>query len=128
MSELNTALGPRAVPGAGRRLHPAQEPGRPGANRDARTPHYAASTVKLSVLVAVLAEESTGRLDLSEELLIHDDFSSAAGGRFTLGRHDDRDDATWRLLTSTELEDAAEQLVARLSTITWEGWTRWHAS
>ena len=70
----------------------------PVASRHAESPHYAASTVKLAVLVAALAESAAGRLELQREVEIRDAFPSAAGGRFTLRQADDQDDATWREL------------------------------
>lgn len=73
----------------------------PVASRAAGSPHYAASTVKLAVLVAALAQSATGRLDLRREVEIRDVFASAAGGRFTLAQADDQDDATWSRLGGT---------------------------
>jgi beta-lactamase class A len=67
----------------------------PVASRRARASHYAASTVKLAVLVAALAEGAMGRLDVRGEVEIRDAFTSAAGGPFTLRQADDQDDATW---------------------------------
>ncbi len=68
------------------------------AGRRAQIPHYAASTVKLAVLVAALAEVAAGRLRLEDELAVRDTFASAAGGRFALRQLDDQDDATWACL------------------------------
>jgi beta-lactamase class A len=68
------------------------------ASRRAGSPHYPASTVKLAVLVAALAEVAAGRLALAQELEVRDAFQSAAGGRFTLRQADDQDDATWSRL------------------------------
>jgi beta-lactamase class A len=84
-------------------------PGGPVASRRAGMRHYAASTVKLAVAVATLAEVTAGRLDLSHELEITDTFPSAAGGWFTMHQLDDQDDATWhrrggRLPVGTLLE------------------------
>ncbi|WP_170981507.1 serine hydrolase [Nocardioides dongxiaopingii] len=57
--------------------------------QDADEPAYAASLVK--VPLAVAAED----VDLDRAVLVHADFASAVGGRFTLDRDDDQDDATW---------------------------------
>lgn len=61
----------------------------------ADVPHYAASTMKLAVLAAVLREIEAGRLDLTTELQIRAAFTSAASGLFELRQADDQDDATW---------------------------------
>src|SRR5687768_9012782 len=62
--------------------------------------HYAASTMKLSVLAAALTETAAGRLDLGDELDVRARFASAVGGDFTLLQTDDQDDATWQRLGS----------------------------
>ncbi|MFB9313693.1 serine hydrolase [Nocardioides plantarum] len=64
--------------------------------QDADEPAYAASLVK--VPLATAAEV----LDLERRVPVHADFASAAGGRFTIERDDDQDDATWDALGSTE--------------------------
>jgi beta-lactamase class A len=68
----------------------------PVAHRHADAPHYAASTVKLAVVIAVLGEIAAGRLNLATELEIRATFASDAGGLFAIRRADDQDDATWR--------------------------------
>jgi beta-lactamase class A len=57
--------------------------------------HYAASTVKLAILIAALAEGAAGRLDLERPLLIVDEFPAEAGGTFVMHAADDQDDAIW---------------------------------
>lgn len=90
----------------------------PVASRDARSPHYAASTVKLAVLVAALVEISTGRMTLRQEVEVCDTFPSATGGRFTLHQADDQDDATWgRLGGSLPVGTLLERMVADSSNI-----------
>ncbi|MCW2816575.1 MAG: beta-lactamase [Nocardioides sp.] len=64
--------------------------------QDADEPAYAASLVK--VPLATAAE----RVDLDQEVLVHADFASVAGGRFSFEREDDQDDVTWDALGSTE--------------------------
>jgi beta-lactamase class A len=61
-----------------------------GAGR--RRARYAASLVKVPLATAVEA------IDLDRRVLVHADFVSAVGGRFTLERDDDQDDATWDAL------------------------------
>jgi beta-lactamase class A len=68
------------------------------ASRRAGAPHYAASTVKLAILLAAFAEVAAGRLALVQALEVRDAFPSAAGGSFTLRQSDDQDDATWSCL------------------------------
>jgi beta-lactamase class A len=68
------------------------------ASRRAGSPHYAASTVKLAVLVAALAEAAADRLALAQELEVRAAFPSAVGGSFRLRQADDQDDATWLCL------------------------------
>src|SRR5512146_713336 len=53
--------------------------------------HYAASLMKLAVLAAV----HQGGWDLDGTVEVHNDFASAAGGRFGLIRRHDPDDEVW---------------------------------
>jgi beta-lactamase class A len=62
-------------------------------------------------------------------------WSASKGGWTAAVRHDVAlvrpDDAPAYVLavcTTTGLDDAADGLVARLSTVTWEHWSQWHAS
>lgn len=88
------------------------------AARHAGSPHYAASTVKLAVLVAGLAAREAGRLDLRQELEIRDTFTSAAGGNFALRQVDDQDDATWdQLGRSLPVSTLLERMVIESSNI-----------
>lgn len=64
--------------------------------QDADEPAYAASLVKVP-----LATAAEG-VDLDVAVTVHDDFESAVGGRFTILREDDQDDATWDALGTTE--------------------------
>lgn len=92
--------------------------GGPVASRRERSPHYAASTVKLAVLVAALTEVAAGRLTLARELEVRDAFASAAGGSFTLRQADDQDDATWsRLGAGLPVSTLLERMVADSSNI-----------
>ncbi|PZF86737.1 serine hydrolase [Jiangella anatolica] len=69
--------------------------GVPVAGLRPAAPHYAASTMKLAVLVAAL---TGGCFGPDTELHVHDTFPSALGGTFTIRQADDQDDATWRRL------------------------------
>jgi beta-lactamase class A len=59
--------------------------------------HYAASTMKLALVIAAYRRADAGTLDLDERVTVHDDFESAVGGaRFSMDRGEDSDDQTWR--------------------------------
>lgn len=76
--------------------------GRPSYTRAALETHYAASTMKLALLVAAYRRHERGEIDLDAEVAVHNDFASAAGGsRFSLDQDDDQDDETWDLIGST---------------------------
>jgi beta-lactamase class A len=67
--------------------------------RDADVPHYAASTMKLPLLVAAHRLHERGELDLDQPVLVHNRFASAADGSpFSLDQADDQDDETWDAL------------------------------
>ena len=73
--------------------------GRVIVERDADVPHYAASTMKLPLLVAALRRHESGELDLDHPVPVHNRFASAAdGSAFSLDRADDQDDETWAAL------------------------------
>ncbi|MEP6667308.1 MAG: serine hydrolase, partial [Nocardioidaceae bacterium] len=62
---------------------------------DAR--HYAASTMKLALVMAAYREAEAGRVDLDAPVLIHDGFASAVGGEhFWMDADDDSDPEPWR--------------------------------
>lgn len=83
-------------------------PDGPVAARDADLAHYAASTVKLALLGALLAAP----VDLAAPVAVHADFPSRAGGRFALRQVDDQDDQTWAALgTEVPLGRLAERMV-----------------
>lgn len=70
--------------------------------RDADAPHYAASTMKLPLLVAAHRLHERGVLDLDEEVPVHNRFGSAAdGSAYSLEQGDDQDDDTWAALGLT---------------------------
>lgn len=88
------------------------------AERDAHTPHYPASTVKLAVLGAVLAERAAGSQDAYGRLLVHERFDSAAGGTFVLRQADDQDDQTWaRLGEEVDVLALTERMITVSSNI-----------
>ncbi len=75
--------------------------GEPWVAHEAHKQHYAASTMKLALVVAAYRLADLGHLDLDEPVGIHADFASAAGGvRFSMDRTDDSDPEPWRRLGS----------------------------
>lgn len=70
--------------------------GRVALDRDAGAVHYAASTMKVPLVVAAYRLHERGRLDLDREVEVHNHFASAADGSpFSLDQAEDQDDATW---------------------------------
>ncbi len=82
---------------------------------DAAAEHYAASTMKLPLLVAAHRLHERGDLDLSREVQVHNDFVSAYdGSSFSLDQDDDQDDDTWAAIGSQRsLRDLAEHATVR---------------
>ncbi len=70
------------------------------AAREADEPHYAASTVKLAALGALLHGLEVGDVRSGGAVVVRDRFASAVGGRFRLRQDDDQDDETWQYLGS----------------------------
>jgi beta-lactamase class A len=83
--------------------------------RDADVPHYAASTMKLPLLVAAHRLHERGELDLAGPVLVHNRFASAADGSpFSLDQADDQDDETWAALgEERSLRTLAEHMTVR---------------
>ena len=76
-------------------------------------PHYAASTMKLPLLVAAHRLYERGELDLDTEVPVRNDFRSAwDGSPFSLRQEDDQDDETWdRLGTDVSLRELARHSI-----------------
>jgi beta-lactamase class A len=88
------------------------------AARDADHAHYAASTIKLPVLMALLRDRIAQVPAALGDVIVHDRFPSAAGGTFALHQSDDQDDATWtRLGTEVDLLDLADRMITVSSNI-----------
>jgi beta-lactamase class A len=63
---------------------------------DAAAVHYAASTMKVPLVVGAYRRHERGELDLDLEVEVHNDFASAADGTtFSLRQEEDQDDETW---------------------------------
>jgi beta-lactamase class A len=73
------------------------EPAGPASyQHEAEHRHYAASTMKLPLLVAAHRLHERGALDLDAEVAVHNSFASAYDGSpFSLDQDDDQDDDTW---------------------------------
>ena len=71
-------------------------------SRAADVQHYAASTMKLPLLVAAHRLHARGDLDLDHRTEVHNRFASAAdGSAYSLEQADDQDDDTWARLGET---------------------------
>lgn len=71
----------------------------PTVAHDADARHYAASTMKVAVVVAAYRRADAGTLDLDAQVEVHDTFRSAAGGSlFTVAPSEDSDTQTWQRL------------------------------
>lgn len=92
--------------------------GPPAFARRADTEHYAASTIKLGLLVAAYRLYDAARLDLDSTVVLHDDFSSVCGPRFRLTRGHDNDDEPWeRLGEAATLRWLARRMIVRSSNL-----------
>ncbi len=68
-------------------------------NADAQ--HYAASTMKLPLVLAAYRLAAAGRLDLDAEFPVHNEFTSQVGGGFGVVQEDDSDPQPWDRLGGT---------------------------
>ena len=85
-------LGPVSAPVAGPATYAREQHRR----------HYAASTMKLPLLVAAYRCHERGEIDLDAEVEVHAEFGSVLDGSpFELARDDDQDEATWDRVGST---------------------------
>lgn len=93
--------------------------GDPWLCRDDEAQHYAASTMKLALVLAAYRLADAGELDLDQPVSVHDGFSSAAGvGTFTMDRVDDADPEPWRRLgTAVALRWLCHRALVRSSNL-----------
>ena len=93
----------------------------PVASRDPDASHYAASTMKLPVLMALLRDRAARVPEALGGVVVHDRFQSAAGGTFELQQSDDQDDQTWSRLgievDLLDLLDLADRMITVSSNI-----------
>ncbi|MEV4517447.1 serine hydrolase [Dactylosporangium sp. NPDC049525] len=79
--------------------------GRPGAPpaylRAAHERHYAASMMKVAVLVALYRAADAGTIDLDAPVPVHNDFASAAGSRYACDPGYDSEHDVWDRLGDT---------------------------
>ncbi|MEW2384916.1 serine hydrolase [Micromonospora sp. NPDC047707] len=82
--------------------------------------HYAASTMKVAVLVALHRAAEAGRLDLDAPAPVRNEFDSALPGapRFSCAQHYDNDDTVWdRAGGAAPLRWLAERMIVRSSNL-----------
>lgn len=90
--------------------------GPPVYARLADATHYAASTMKVGVLVALHRAAAAGRLDLDAPVSVHNRHESALPGAAPYGNDpaEDGDTVTWALLGgASTLRDLARQMIVR---------------
>ncbi|GAA2475492.1 serine hydrolase [Terrabacter carboxydivorans] len=86
---------------------------------DALSPHYAASTMKLPLVIALLRRVVRGELDLEAAVTVTGTFASVLDGSpFNLDEADDQDPQTWAAVGGTRtLGELAEQAITHSSNI-----------
>jgi beta-lactamase class A len=93
--------------------------GEPTFRRLADETHYAASTMKLPLLLAAYRMADSGHLDLDQEVEVHADFRSAFDGTaYGMSRDYDSDDEPWqRLGQRVSLRWLLRRMVGRSSNL-----------
>lgn len=92
----------------------------PTWTRHPDTTHYAASMMKVAVLVALYRIVEAGHLDPDSAVPVRNEFDSARPGaaRFSCARHYDNDDAVWaRVGDTAPLRWLAEHMITRSSNL-----------
>jgi len=80
--------------------------------------HYSASTMKLPVAMAMMLQVEAGELALDQPVTVHNDFASAAGGRFGVNPAEDEAPATWtKLGTEVQLGWLAAEMITKSSNL-----------
>jgi len=89
------------VPATGFSLWAAPLDTDPEVVHDEHREHYAASMMKLSLVIAAYRLADAGRLDLDQSVAVHDEFVSATGtATFSMDRAEDGDPEPWRRVGS----------------------------
>jgi beta-lactamase class A len=95
-------------------------PGRaPAFERLGASTHYAASTMKLPLLLATYRLADSGQLDLDERVTVHTQFASALDGSpYEMSREYDSDDEPWTLVgQEASFRWLARRMVVRSSNL-----------
>ena len=81
--------------------------------------HYAASTMKLALVIAAYRRSDAGTLDLGSQVEVHSDFDSVVpGARFEMDRSEDSDEEPWRRMgTPVSLRWLASRAIVRSSNL-----------
>nr|WP_255523862.1 serine hydrolase [Terrabacter sp. MAHUQ-38] len=93
--------------------------GRPRYEHEAHAAHYAASTMKLPLVVAAFRRVVRGELDLDAQIPVRGTFASVLDGSpFDLDETEDQDPVTWAAIGRTRtLRQLAEQAITHSSNI-----------
>ncbi|TCO51660.1 beta-lactamase class A [Kribbella antiqua] len=92
--------------------------GVPVFEHDAERTHYSASTMKLPVAMAMMRKVEAGELALDQPVTVHNDFTSAAGGRFGVNPAEDEAPATWKQMgQQVSLGWLATEMITRSSNL-----------
>jgi len=92
--------------------------GVPVFEHEAERTHYSASTMKLPVAMAMMRKVEAGELALDQPVTVHNDFASAADGRFGVDPDEDEAPATWtKLGTAVPLGWLATEMITRSSNL-----------
>ncbi|MGW1340857.1 serine hydrolase [Kribbella sp. NPDC002412] len=92
--------------------------GVPVFEHEAERTHYSASTMKLPVAMAMMRKVEAGELALDQLVTVHNDFASAAGGRFGVRQDEDDAPATWtKLGTQVPLGWLATEMITLSSNL-----------
>lgn len=93
--------------------------GEPAYAHRADVQHYAASTMKLALVMAAFRTAETGAIDLDAPVRIHDEFASAIDGSpFSLDRDEDSDEEPWqRIGTEVALRWLCHRAIVRSSNL-----------
>jgi beta-lactamase class A len=93
--------------------------GRERWSHDAHAAHYAASTMKLPLVIAAFRRVARGELDLAQPVAVTSTFASVLDGSpFSLDADDDQDPETWAVIGGTcTLGELADRAITRSSNI-----------
>lgn len=85
---------------------------------DAGAQHYAASTMKLPLVLAAYRLHDDGTLDLDSTVTVHNSFTSRVGEPFSIDRAEDSDEEVWAALgTEVQLRWLCRRSIIRSSNL-----------